>query len=84
MALSQLFRLLRGYPGCVPFGDADRPAAVESHCWDVADAGFWGILEVYRSGFGSFSVSLEKIFVFFKNFVCICGKMGYNREYENL
>ena len=38
---------------------------------------FFGVL-------GLFSDSLEKNFENCKNFVCICEKMGYNREYENL
>ena len=54
------------------------------HRRPVDSAGFGDVLEVSGGSLAVFSVSLEKFFVFFKNFVCICRKMGYNREYENL
>lgn len=55
-----------------------------SHRRPLDASGFRDVVEVSGGCLAVFSVSLEKIFGFFKNFVCICGKMGYNREYENL
>jgi hypothetical protein len=52
--------------------------------WQVAPAGIFRVLGIFPVAISLFSASLEKIFGICENFVCICGKMGYNREYENL
>jgi len=54
------------------------------YCRTMAETDFFGILEELGSDLAKGSVSCEKFFGFFENFVCICGKMGYNRMYENL
>jgi len=80
-----LFRPLPGrYPAGVSAGDADRNTALGKDRGKVASALFCRRLEFFSPAFPSFSGSLQKNFVFCKNFVCICGKMGYNRVYENL
>jgi len=50
----------------------------------VAPAGILGNPAFFPAAFPDSPVSLEKNFGKCKNFVCICGKMGYNRMYENL
>ena len=40
---------------------------------------FQGILEDYGRHFPSYIPADEKNFTFYKNFVCIWGKMGYNK-----
>ena len=50
----------------------------------LAPAGIFRILGFCRDSDRYFADSLEKILENCKNFVCICGKMGYNRMYENL
>jgi hypothetical protein len=50
----------------------------------MAAARIFRILVPFGEAFPAFSGSLEKNFGNYKNFVCICGKMGYNKVYENL
>lgn len=82
--LSQLRRLPGRYPDGVPSGYAGWPAALGKHCRPVAEAVFFRVLEVSRGSLARISVPLENNFRFYKKIVCICGKMGYNREYKNL
>ena len=48
----------------------------------LAPAGIFRILAFYPGCDRYFADSLEKNFGNCKNFVCIWGKMGYNRVYE--
>ena len=84
LALPQLCRLPGRHSSDLSAGDGDGGSAVGGHRRSVAPAGFFHILAVSCRSLAMDPVSMEKIFGFFKNFVCICGKMGYNREYENL
>ena len=84
LALPQLLHLPGRYPPDIPAGNADGTFAVGDHCRHVASAGFFHILDTSGGTLARVPVSLEKIFGFCKNFVCICGKMGYNSMYENL
>ncbi|MDO5545901.1 MAG: hypothetical protein Q4F81_08785 [Eubacteriales bacterium] len=43
-------------------------------------ARFYTILEGFGKAMGADAAANEKIFRFFKIFICICGKMGYNRR----
>ena len=63
---------------------ADVTFALGAELRTVAPAGMDRILGRIGLCFSFFSASLEKIFGNYKNFVCICGKMGYNKVYENL
>ena len=72
------------YPDGVPSGHGNRFFALGAELRTVAPAGVDRILGRIGLGFSCFSASLEKNFGNYKNFVCICGKMGYNKVYENL
>ena len=82
--LYQLCRL----PGRHPDGVSDRHAfrnfALGKNLRIPAPSGLRPVLEIFGGGFPDFSASVEKNFGFCKNFVCIWGKMGYNKVYENL
>ena len=45
----------------------------------AAQTHFWRVLEAHRQDNEDFVLSFEKNFGFFKNNVCIWGKMGYNK-----
>ena len=83
LGLPQLFGLPGRHPAGVPAGAGRRPSALGKNCGAVAPAGFFRILESLCRSFSGFPVSLEKNFGNCENFVCICGKMGYNKVYQN-
>ena len=72
------------YPDGVSSGHGNGFFALGAELRTVAPAGMDRILERIGLCFSVFSASLEKIFGNYKNFGCICGKMGYNKVYENL
>ena len=72
-----------GYQGGVSSGDVRRAGILEFYRRKVAAAGFLRILAFPFPDVADYSDSMEKIFLFCKNFVCICGKMGYNSMYES-
>lgn len=80
--------LLLGLPGRHPtrllIWHGCRNASVGKNLRAVVAAGIFRLLAVCHSAFPCLLVSMEKIFGICKNFVCICGKMGYNKVYENL
>ena len=83
MDLYLLCSLPGRHPDGLPAGDGRRDFAVGVQRWPVAPAGIFRLLAFLWDTDGHLSHSLEKIFGIYKNFVCIWGKMGYNKVYEN-
>ena len=84
LALYLLRTLPWGHPDGISAGDGKRNFAVGRELRPLASAGIFRILGFCRDSDRYFADSLEKFLENCKNFVCICGKMGYNRMYENL
>ena len=83
VGLHLLCRLPGRYPDGLLAGHGSRYFAVGGYRRAVAPAGIFRILGFLRGSAWYFADSLEKNFGNCKNFVCIWGKMGYNRVYEN-
>ena len=79
-----LCRLPGRHPYRLPAGHGHRYSALAQHLRPLAAACIFRILVPFGAAFPAFSGSLEKNFGNYKNFVCICGKMGYNKVYENV
>ena len=84
LAFYQLRYLPGGYPAGLSAGDGLRNPALGENLWQVAATDIFHNLGLFRGSFPVCPVSFEKNFGICKNFVCICGKMGYNKVYENL
>ena len=83
LAVPQLRHLPGRYPDGVPFWHDLRHFPLGENRRPVAAACIFRILEDSGAAFPAFLASFEKIFGFYKNFVCIWGKMGYNSMYQN-
>jgi hypothetical protein len=83
MALYQLRGVLWGYPAGLADWHDFRDFSVGENLRPVAAADVFHNLGLLGAVFPDCPVSFEKNFGICKNFVCIWGKMGYNKVYEN-
>ena len=83
LALYQLCPLPGRHPSGVADWHAVRNFALGGNLRTVAAADIFHNLGLLWAVFPVCPVSFEKNFGFYKNFVCIWGKMGYNKVYEN-
>jgi len=75
-----LRHLRRGHPAGLFFWYASGVRGLGNDGGTVAAACFYRNLEGCGLDLGNNSASFEKIFGNYKNFVCICEKMGYNKK----
>ena len=71
--------LRRGLSRPGPSGPGPGRTCMGSYGWEASAAGFSVFLENTWKNVPLFSVAPEKNIENHENFVCICGKMGYNR-----
>ena len=79
-----LCRLSGRHPDRVSYGYDFRYFALGENRGNLAAADIFHNLGLLGDSFPDCPVSFEKNFGNCKNFVCIWGKMGYNKVYENL
>ena len=84
LAFYQFCHLPGGYPGDLSSGNGLRNFALGENRRDLVTTDIFPNLAHFWDCFPFSPVSLEKNFGNCKNFVCIWGKMGYNKVYENL
>ena len=78
--LPVLRHLRRGYPGGLRHRPSGRGNWVGCHGRMAPAAYFFTVLEDFGQAKQARAGASEKIFRFFEIFICICGKMGYNRQ----
>jgi hypothetical protein len=84
LAVYQLRPMPGGYPGHLSYGYGLWNFSVGENRGSLVAADIFPDLEGFGDSFPFCPVSFEKNFGNCKNFVCIWGKMGYNKVYENL
>ena len=80
VGLPVLRHLRRGYPGGLRHRPSGRGNWVGCHGRTAPAAHFFTVLENFGQAKQARAGASEKIFRFFEIFICICGKMGYNRQ----
>ncbi len=78
LAVSWICGLWGGPTAGVFSGTADGRGGDGHDRWQVPEARFYLVLAGCQSGNPPAIAPRKKIFAFFKNFICIWGKMGYN------
>ena len=79
MAVLGIRHLPGGLSGAGTFGDVSGRSALGTYGWKAPEADFLVFLENSWKIVPLSAVALEKNLENHENFVCICGKMGYNR-----
>ena len=79
MAVLGIWHLPRGLSRAGTFGDVSGWSALGTYGWKASETGFLVFLENSWKIVPISAVALEKNLENYENFVCICGKMGYNR-----
>ena len=79
LALSELWDLRRGSAAGIFSWAFGRRTSLGTHRREGSAPGFFRILGRPGKGRASRGPAFKKIFAFCKNFVCIWGKMGYNK-----
>ena len=83
MALPHLRPLPGGYPAGLSAGYGLWNFSLGENCGHLVATDIFPDLEGFGDSFPFCPVSFEKNFGNCKNFVCIWGKMGYNKVYKN-